>query len=77
MKLAEHNHNIEWQQPNLDCPRCAQLSLLQQIVDDMIIKREKVCSLWIKGVDQQTINVGVATLTMVIKEYEAIVEGSK
>ena len=82
MKLAEHK---QWRQfigvPNqvvsdyqlvceYNCPRCAQLSLLQQIVDDLKERRtelELFRGTWIHKIQQ---------LNELIKEYEAIIEGA-
>ena len=72
MKLAEPNHsristifNKETRDAMANnCPRSAQLALLQQIVDDLKLRKNKyACSTW--WVDE------------LIKEYEAIIEGAR
>ena len=56
-----------------DCPRCAQLSLLQQIVDGLKLKKIDLDFYCQSGV--AIIQAGY--LKTLIKEYEAIIEGAK
>jgi len=82
MKLAEHNHsristifNKETCEAMANnCPRCAQLALLQQIVDDL---KEELATLNIQKKHDHIYPFRVLFLEELIKEYEAIIEGAK